>query len=213
VHCLRMRENARPLCLERRAFRSQNVRHSLLCCVFSESVSSIGTSTFCTKPPSAMAFSRMASFSGASGSFPSVTAAWRMTLCSSAAFDSERRWQRHSQVVGECILGGLSKFAWPFWRRAIIGRGFSITSSTHTKINYRSYTETELVEVDDFMPAVCWTRSFLAAQGYHARDNILFQDNKSAILLEKMANLPAAGEQGTLTFDILLSSTEFPRGS
>jgi hypothetical protein len=81
VHCLRMRENARPLCLERRAFRSQNVRHSLLCCVFSESVSSIGTSTFCTKPPSAMAFSRMASFSGASGSFPSVTAAWRMTLC------------------------------------------------------------------------------------------------------------------------------------
>jgi hypothetical protein len=160
VHCPRMRENACPLC-------SPYVRHSLLCCVFSESVSSIGISTFFSKSPSAMAFSRMASFSGASGSFPCVTAAWRMTLCASAAFDSERRWQRHSQVVDGCILRGLSKFAWPFWCRAIRGRGFPITSSSKQKISYRSSTETDLVGVDDLMPAGCWTRYFLAAQGYH----------------------------------------------
>jgi hypothetical protein len=35
------------------------------------------------------------------------------------------------------------------------------------------------------MPAICWTRYFLEAQGYHVHDNVLFQDNKSAILLEK----------------------------
>jgi hypothetical protein len=38
---------------------------------------------------------------------------------------------------------------------------------------------------DDFMPAICWTRYFMKAQGYNVQENILFQDNKSSILLEK----------------------------
>jgi hypothetical protein len=41
------------------------------------------------------------------------------------------------------------------------------------------------VGADDFMPAICWTRYFMQAQGYHVNDNILLQDNKSAILLER----------------------------
>jgi hypothetical protein len=45
--------------------------------------------------------------------------------------------------------------------------------------------ESEIVGVDDFMPAICWTRYFMEAQGYQVQDNILFQDNKSTILLEK----------------------------
>jgi hypothetical protein len=43
----------------------------------------------------------------------------------------------------------------------------------------------ELIGADDFMPAICWTRYFLEAQGYDVKDNVLKQDNKSAILLEK----------------------------
>ena len=35
------------------------------------------------------------------------------------------------------------------------------------------------------MPAICWTRYFLKAQGYRILDNVLFQENKSSILLEK----------------------------
>jgi len=66
-----------------------------------------------------------------------------------------------------------------------LGRGFPIVSSTKQKLNTRSSTETEIVGADDFMPAICWTRYFLEAQGYEVVDNILFQDNKSAILLEK----------------------------
>jgi hypothetical protein len=66
-----------------------------------------------------------------------------------------------------------------------LGRGFPIVSSTKQKLNTRSSTETEIVGADDFMPAICWTRYFLEAQGYKVRDNILYQDNKSAILLEK----------------------------
>jgi hypothetical protein len=66
-----------------------------------------------------------------------------------------------------------------------LGRGFPIVSSTKQKLNTRSSTETEIVGADDFMPAICWTRYFMEAQGYQIKDNVLFQDNKSAILLEK----------------------------
>ena len=35
------------------------------------------------------------------------------------------------------------------------------------------------------MPAVLWTRYFLEAQGYGVHENIVYQDNKLAILVEK----------------------------
>ena len=66
-----------------------------------------------------------------------------------------------------------------------LGRGFPIVGSTKQKLNTRSSTETEVVGVDDFMPAVCWTRYFMAAQGYPVKDNVVHQDNMSSILLEK----------------------------
>jgi hypothetical protein len=65
------------------------------------------------------------------------------------------------------------------------GRGFSIMSSKRQKLNTRSSTETKIVGAADFMPAICWTRYFMMAQGYGVKDNVLFQDNNSSILLEK----------------------------
>ena len=65
-----------------------------------------------------------------------------------------------------------------------LGRGFPIVSSTKQKRNTRSSTETELVGADDFMPVICWTLYFLKDQGYRILDNVLFQDNKSSIILE-----------------------------
>jgi hypothetical protein len=47
------------------------------------------------------------------------------------------------------------------------------------------YWDDTSVGVDEFMPAICWTRSFLKAQGYDVQDNISFKDNKISILLEK----------------------------
>jgi Reverse transcriptase (RNA-dependent DNA polymerase) len=66
-----------------------------------------------------------------------------------------------------------------------LGRGFPYVTSTKQKLNTRSSTESELVAVDDCMPAICWTRYFLESQGYGVFENILYQDNQSAILLEK----------------------------
>jgi hypothetical protein len=66
-----------------------------------------------------------------------------------------------------------------------MGRGFPITSSTKQKLNARSSTEAEIIGVDDLMPSICWTRCFMEAQGYGIEDSIVYQDNKSAILLER----------------------------
>jgi hypothetical protein len=54
-----------------------------------------------------------------------------------------------------------------------LGTGFPITTSTKQKLNTRSSTESELVSVDDCMPAICWTRYFLEAQGYGINENIV----------------------------------------
>jgi hypothetical protein len=66
-----------------------------------------------------------------------------------------------------------------------MGRGFQIVSSTKQKSNTRSSTESELVGVDDMMPIIVWSCYFLMAQGYGVTQNLLLQDNKSNILLEK----------------------------
>jgi hypothetical protein len=65
-----------------------------------------------------------------------------------------------------------------------LGRGTMYGTSTCQKINTKSSTEGELVGVNDVMPQVLWTRYFLEAQGYGAKDSVIYQDNQSAILLE-----------------------------
>ena len=45
--------------------------------------------------------------------------------------------------------------------------------------------EAELVAIDDSMAQIMWTSNFLEAQRYTIDDNIVFQDNKSAIFLEE----------------------------
>jgi hypothetical protein len=66
-----------------------------------------------------------------------------------------------------------------------MGEGAAIASSLKQKINTKSSTEAELVAVDDLMGPVLWTNYFLQEQGYNTKDTIIYQDNMSAILLEK----------------------------
>ena len=56
--------------------------------------------------------------------------------------------------------------------------------SRKQKLNTRSSTESELVGADDASQLILWTQLFLEAQGYDIDRNILYQDNKSTILLE-----------------------------
>ena len=66
-----------------------------------------------------------------------------------------------------------------------LGRGFPLVKSTKQKLNTRSSTESELVAVDDLIPQILWARLFMTEQGIKVTDNILYQDNKSAMLLEQ----------------------------
>ena len=64
------------------------------------------------------------------------------------------------------------------------GAGVPITVSCKQKLNTHSSTKAELVGVNDGINLVLWTKLFLELQGYHIKVNTVFQDNKSAILLE-----------------------------
>ena len=66
-----------------------------------------------------------------------------------------------------------------------MGGGAIQSHSRKQKLNTRSSTVAELAGVDDFMSPILWTRLFLEAQGVPIKENVLYQDNKSAILLEK----------------------------
>ena len=52
------------------------------------------------------------------------------------------------------------------------------------KLNTKSSTETELIVADEVLNQALWTKNFLEAQGYKCQV-IIYQDNTSAILLEK----------------------------
>ena len=69
-----------------------------------------------------------------------------------------------------------------------LGKGAIITMSNRQKLNTRSSTEAELVAVDDYIGMVLWTRRLLESilgPDYQVTDSIIYQDNKSAILLEE----------------------------
>ena len=52
------------------------------------------------------------------------------------------------------------------------------------KLNTRSSTEAELVAVDDVVTSILWIKLFLEEQEYSVERNILYQDNRSVILLK-----------------------------
>lgn len=73
-----------------------------------------------------------------------------------------------------------------------MGKGAIFSKSTKQKINTTSSTETEVVGVDDVLPQVLWTNYFMQAQGWYSDQTIVYQDNKSAILLENNGKLSSS---------------------
>ena len=84
----------------------------------------------------------------------------RLFICSPSGLQEPHRWQQD------------------LWTR------LPINKSAKQKLNTCSSTEGELVAANDMATMILWTKLFMEAQGYEIRKNILFQDNKSTILLE-----------------------------
>jgi Reverse transcriptase (RNA-dependent DNA polymerase) len=65
-----------------------------------------------------------------------------------------------------------------------LGAGSIYSTSVKQKMVTRSSTESEVVGVYDILPQMIWTSNFLKGQGLNVEGSVLYQDNKSAILLE-----------------------------
>ena len=66
-----------------------------------------------------------------------------------------------------------------------MGQGSLYSALKKQKLNTMSSTEAEMVGVDDLMPQILWMQYFLEAQGMKVSDNVVYQDNQSAMKLEK----------------------------
>jgi hypothetical protein len=66
-----------------------------------------------------------------------------------------------------------------------LGTGMIQCKSNKQSTTENSSTTAELVSSSDALIMIIWTNNFLKAQGYPIKDTLLFQDNMSAIKLEK----------------------------
>ena len=66
-----------------------------------------------------------------------------------------------------------------------MGIGIIHGRSSKQKLNTKSSTEAELVVTSEYLPYNIWLIYFLRHQGYEILDNVLYQDNQSAIRMGK----------------------------
>merc|ERR1712035_109211 len=66
-----------------------------------------------------------------------------------------------------------------------IGKGVLNTVSNKQKLNTKSSTEAELVGASDFISWTVWLKRVLMCQGFKVKRCLLYQDNESAMKLEK----------------------------
>ena len=72
-----------------------------------------------------------------------------------------------------------------------MGRGATVNVSKKHRLDVGSSTESELVSIADVLGVMMWCNYFMEAQGYTIDNNLLYQDNKSTILLAKNGRMSA----------------------
>jgi hypothetical protein len=88
--------------------------------------------------------------------------------------------------LGQRILRSARRYEEPHWWRIFPGTWSAYVQVDKTKLNAKSSTKAEVVgSSNSYLPNVIWAKMFLAEQGYELTDNDFYQDNQSAIRLEK----------------------------
>ena len=88
------------------------------------------------------------------------------------------------------------------------GLGMVHCKSLQQRLNTKSPTETELVGMSNYVPYNIWIRNFLEHQGYPLLSNTIFQDNTSAILMEKNGRNSCTGNSRHIDIRYFLSRIE-----
>ena len=65
------------------------------------------------------------------------------------------------------------------------GLGVLHAKCSKQKLNVKSSTEAELVGASEYIPYNLWLVLFMSEQGYKIKDNVLYQDNRSTMLMLK----------------------------
>ena len=65
-----------------------------------------------------------------------------------------------------------------------MGLGMVHCKSSKQKLNTKSSTESEIVGLSDYVPYNLWFTNFMKEQGYKIEENVVYQDNQSAMKME-----------------------------
>jgi hypothetical protein len=93
------------------------------------------------------------------------------------------------------------------------GDGAVQSISRKQELNTRSSTESELVGVNNVSVMILWTKLFLEEQGYDINSNILYQDNKSAIVLETNGKKSSGKRTGALNIRYFFLTDQVEKGN
>ena len=93
------------------------------------------------------------------------------------------------------------------------GRGAPITGSKKQKLNTDSSTVAKLVGSHDFSTPILWTKLFMESQGYEIKKNILFQDNKSTILLQRNGKRSSSKRTRALNIRYFFLTDQIEKGN
>ena len=75
-----------------------------------------------------------------------------------------------------------------------LGHGIFHHKSSKQKLNTKSSTEAELVGASDYLTWTLWAKRFLEEQGFFYQRIFFYQDNESAIKLEKNGKASSSGK-------------------
>ena len=94
-----------------------------------------------------------------------------------------------------------------------LGAGALQGLSRKQKMNTRSSTEGELVGADNASVLIMWTLLFMEAQGFEIEKNILYQDNKSTILLEQNGKKSSSKRTRALNIRYFFLADQIEKGT
>jgi len=93
-----------------------------------------------------------------------------------------------------------------------LGRGAAMSFSYRHKLYAQSSTEAELIGIYDALPCIMRGLYFIEAQGYELTHNILYQDNKSTILLARNGRWSSSKRTKHINNRYFLVKDEIDRG-
>jgi len=93
-----------------------------------------------------------------------------------------------------------------------MGYGVIHVRAGKQKNNTKSSTESELVVVSEYIPYNLWILMFLEEQGYGIKDNVIYEDNQSAMLMEKNGRISCTGNSRHVNIRYLFLKDRIDKG-